>query len=203
MVGRSYSDGTLSVLDSETEINVSSRLTFGRDARFLAVPGSTIRITEPAPPYPYGARVSVQGSDPAAVGGLGNLTLLLESGDEFVATLEVAGEDRGEGYAGFFENFALDTLQVGTEEEVASVQLVDLIDNQPEWEGTEALYVKELIIGPGSHLDLNGLNLYYLSSDISPGTLISNGSMIAIPEPTTVGLLAFGAIWIVRRRRGR
>lgn len=77
------------------------------------------------------------------------------------------------------------------------------IDNQPEWEGAEALYVKEIIIGPGSHLDLNGLNIYYLSSDISPGTLISGGSMIAIPEPTTVGLLTLGAIWIARRRRGR
>ncbi len=202
-IGRGHSEGTLAILNADCEINVSSRLTFAWEASFLAVPGSIIRMTEPSPPYPYGARVSILGSDPAAVGGLGNLTLLFESGDEFVATLEVAGEDRGVGYAGFFENFALDTLQVGTEEEVASVQLVDLIDNQPEWEGAEVLYVKEIIIGPGSHLDLNGLNIYYLSSDISPGTLISGGSMIAIPEPTTVGLLTLGAIWIARRRRGR
>ncbi len=100
----------------------------------------------------------------------------------------------------------MDTLRIGTEEEAASVQLADLIDNQPDWEGAEALYVKELIIGPGSHLDLNGLNIYYLSSDIAPGTLISSGSMIAVPEPSTLGLLVAGIFLAgyrkVRPRRG-
>ncbi|MBN1942595.1 MAG: PEP-CTERM sorting domain-containing protein [Phycisphaerae bacterium] len=141
---------------------------------------------------------------------MSNLTLIFECGLESVAALEVAGEDRGVGYAGFFENFALDTLQIGSEEADACLQLIDAFDNQLDWDGDEVLYVENLILNEGSTLDLNGLNVYCLNCTIE-GTLISGGGALynngmlvpaAInPEPTTVGLLLLGGLLILRRRK--
>ena len=45
---------------------------------------------------------------------------------------------------GFFENFALDTLQIG-DEAPAYVQLVDLFDNQPGWEGDQGRESQETL----------------------------------------------------------
>ena len=110
--------------------------------------------------------------------------------------------DRLRGREGFFENFALDTLQIGGEAP-ASVQLVDLFDNHPDLPGGEALYVEALIIGPGSSLDLNGLTLYCLASDIAPGAQLTNGAVLPIPEPATLALLAVPAACALRRRAPR
>ncbi len=195
--------GTLAILSPAAEICVTERLSFGHATTFLAVPGATIHITgptsDPAELWPPGSTFSNWSTDPAALSGLGNLKLIFEGGLAFAATLEVAGEDRGAGYAGFFENFALDTLQIG-DAAPASVQLVDLFDNHPDVPGHEALYVKTLIIGPGSSLDLNGLTIYYLDSEIAPGTDFTNGAALPVPEPATLALLAVGAVALFRRR---
>jgi len=201
---RSYgTGGTLAILSPAAEIRITERLSFGHATTFLAVPGATIHITgptsDPAELWPPGSTFSNWSTDPAALSGLGNLKLIFEGGLAFAATLEVAGEDRGAGYAGFFENFALDTLQIG-DAAPASVQLVDLFDNQPDVPGREALYVKTLIIGPGSSLDLNGLTIYYLDSEIAPGTDFTNGAALPVPEPATLALLAVGAVALLRRR---
>jgi hypothetical protein len=198
-----YSGATLAILSPAAEVFVSDQLAFGHKTSFVAVPGATIHITgptsDPAMLYPAGATVSIWSTDPAAMSGLGNLKLVFEGGLDYAATLEVAGQDRGPGYAGFFENFALDTLQIGGAEP-ARVQLVDLFDNHPDLPGREALYVKTLIIEPGSSLDLNGLTIYYLAADIAPGTSFTNGSVLPIPEPATLALLALSAAWALRRR---
>ena len=43
------------------------------------------------------------------------------------------------------------------------IRLVNNSDNQPVWEGAEALYVDGLTLNAGATIDLNGLNLYYLN----------------------------------------
>ncbi len=199
-----YSHGTLAILGSQAEIEVSQRLSFASGSTFVAVPGSTIHITGPTSLPEQGSDGStfdILSTDPAALAGMGNLTLIFEGGDEFVATFEVAGEDRGRGLGGFFENFVLDTLQIGGED-VAQVRLVDWIDNQPGWEGSEALYVKNLIIGTDSYLDLNGLNLYYLNFT-GPGDAVNlnGGNMRQIPEPATLALLVVGGMLCLGRRQ--
>ena len=183
-VGGNYGHGksTLSILNAESQI-ITKRMKFQRSAKFVAVPGTTIHFVRPQddsgemPPWLNGTTFDIESIDPAAMGGLGNLTLVFEGGEDYVATLEVAGEDRGIGYGGFFENFAFDTLQIGGDEGAAHLQLVDLFDNQPDWEGSEALYVKELILGEGSTLDLNGLSLYSLNVYLD-GTVDWNGGTI-------------------------
>ena len=88
--------------------------------------------------------------------------------------------------------------------DIGNVKLVDEFDNQPGWGGAEALYVRRLEIGPGSYLDLNGLNLYYLDGSIGPAALVvlNGGRLVQIPEPAMLGLLGLGgAAGLCRRRR--
>ena len=65
-------------------------------------------------------------------------------------------EDLGNVAAGFVNNFAYGTLELGNG---TYVQLVDQAQNSP---GTkpEALYVENLIVPAGCTLDLNGLSVY-------------------------------------------
>ena len=86
--------------------------------------------------------------------------------------LEVAGRDLGGTLSGFEGNFALGSLRLGGQAGVGNVRLVDAFGNQPDWDGAEALYVEELILGSGSQLDLNGLTLYCLSFSDHGGTVI-------------------------------
>jgi hypothetical protein len=97
--------------------------------------------------------------------------------------------------------------------------LVDEFDNQPDWEGAEALYVKHLFVGRDCQLDLNGLNLYYLHGVVHPHAQILGGvptqmppgllaefaqlEMAAIPEPAALGLILLGGLLLMRRKRRR
>ena len=180
----------LSILDASADIIVAGELYFGTSSTFVAVPGTTIHMTTPAeidffPPLD-GNRFQNYSTNPAALSGLANLTLIFEGGLENPATFEVAGEDRGPDLGGFFENFVLDTLQVGGVDE-GSLSLVDLVDNQLDGAGNEALYVKNLIVGPGSHLDLAGLNLYYLSAEIATDAIID--AALFLHDATLAGAL--------------
>jgi hypothetical protein len=205
--GPNHWGGTLAIGDADSDICVSQRLSFGYGSTLTAVPGSTIRMTgadvSPAEMWPRGPTVEIFSTDSEALAGLNDLTLAFESGDDDWATLEVAGEDMGFAMEGFFENFALDTLQIGSESEVAYVQLVDLFDNQPGWVGSEALYVDTLIVEADSLLDLNGLHIYYLHGVFGEDAILTGGQVtaVAVPEPATLGLLLIGGLALVRRRR--
>lgn len=212
----SNGESMLAILGSSAQIQTNV-LGFYENSVFTAVPGSSIHITETQDETSvstfWNPGVYISNTDAAAMSGLSNLTLVYECGLESVAVFEVAGEDRGVGYAGFFENFALDTLQIGSEEGDAYVRLLDDFDNQLDWEGGEVLYVENLFLAAGSTLDLNGLDVYCLNCTIE-GTLISgggalyhNGAMVPPtinPEPATAGLLLIGGLLILRRhKRGK
>jgi RHS repeat-associated protein len=91
--------------------------------------------------------------------------------------LEVMSQDLGSTSAGFFRNFAYDTLQIGD----PNASYVKLVDNAPNTAGTdpEALYVNTLIVGEFSSLDLNGLHVYARSAQIVGNVL--NGSVSVVP----------------------
>jgi predicted esterase len=193
--------GTLYLVTSAASVAVSDTLSFGPQGGLWAVPGSTIHVT--------GTRFTNSSTDPTALADLHNLILTFDGGPDQAATLEVAGKDFGATFAGLDNNFALGTLQIGSESDAGRAQLVDLIDNRPDWAGCEALYVENLTLAAGSYLDLNGLNLYYHYASIDPGSTIDyshGGRLTAVPEPATVILLAAGVVGLLaacRRRRPR
>ncbi len=187
--------GTFSITNATAGVTVTKDLTVETGGAISAAAGSLIRLT--------GATFTNQGIAPSLLDGLGNLTLLFKGGPSALDPLEVAGQDYGAAANGWFDNFAVHDLLVGGEGVVGRVQLVNTFDNRPAWTGIEALYVDDLLLGPGSYLDLNGLNLYYKSYSNSGGTVALNGGhLVAIPEPGTAGLLIAAACHrVVCRRR--
>ena len=81
------------------------------------------------------------------------------------------GNDLGNVSAGFDDNFAYNTLVLGSND---YVRLVDLQNNSGS-SSPEALYVNTLIVPSGSTLDLNGLHLYYRDAEIN-GTIIAGSA---------------------------
>jgi hypothetical protein len=187
--------GSFSIESASAELFVLDKLRLGRNATFSAVEGSTVRMT--------GAHFENESTDPAALSGLGNISFIFEGGSTQNDTFEIAGEDMGgDDMAGLVDNFTIDTLQLGGSD-IGVLQLVDLFDNQADGQAFgEALYVKNLIVGPGSSLDLNGLNLYYLDADLDPtGEIIGGMPTKVVPEPATLSLLGLGGLAVIRRRR--
>jgi hypothetical protein len=153
IVGRSGGSGTLKITDSAANITVSNLLHWGGDSTLTAVPGATIHMT--------GAAFENESTDPAVLDGLANLELIFEGGLAITDSFEVAGRDFGAVAQGWIENFVLGGLTLGGAD-AGRIQLIDFFDNQPDWEGQEALYVEDLaFVGPGSGVDLNGLNMYF------------------------------------------
>jgi len=145
--------GTLEINDASAQIAVSQKLRLRSKASIVAVSGAAIHMT--------GAAFENESTDPAAMAGLANLKLIFEGGAAALDSFEVAGRDFGAVAEGWIENFVLGGLTLGGAD-AGRIQLVDLFDNQPDWEGQEALYVEDLaFVGPGSGVDLNGLNLYF------------------------------------------
>jgi len=108
-----------------------------------------------------GSLFALQGSDPALVPGLANLTLVLAGGADSSAQIEAAGAADG----GFIENFALAGLVLG-DEDVAYAELRDMNNNGRRAGGAEAFWTHMLSINDGSRLDLRGLRLY-VQGDVS------------------------------------
>jgi len=146
--------GSLEITDPAGQVAVSGKLRFGPLSSLSAVEGSAIHMT--------GADLENASTDPLALAGLGNLELIFEGGAQAIDALEAAGEDMGAVTAGWTDNFALFRLTLGGAD-AGRIRLVDNSDNQPAWEGAEAVYVDGLTLNPGATIDLNGLKLYYLN----------------------------------------
>lgn len=193
--GNSHGTGSFIVNNAASSITVSSSLHIGLNGRLQAVEGTVIHLT--------GSHFSNASINPAAVAGLSNLTLIFEGGASQLDTFEVAGRNLGVSLLGLEDNFALHTLSIGGSQ-IGRLQLVDLFDNQPNWTGAETLYVENLILKQGSMLDLGKFNLHYGTFTDHGGMVLSNGgSMQAIPEPATLGVLAAGLTLLIGRRRRR
>ena len=154
--------GRFIIADASAEIIVRDQLTIGPYGVLEAVRGSVIRMT--------GSAFANQSTDPESLAGLANVLLLFEGGGETTDPFEVGGADFGPGPAGLESNFALDALILGGQQP-GRMQLLDEIDNQPDWQGAEALYIEHLTIAAGSYLDLNGLSLYVTRLDDLGGTI--------------------------------
>ncbi|MDY7011608.1 MAG: PEP-CTERM sorting domain-containing protein [Planctomycetota bacterium] len=161
--------GQFNLASASADVVVENRLSFETGSTFTSVPDATIHMT--------GASFGNESTSSSDLTGLRNLTLIFEGGSEDFDPFESAGEDMGAVVAGFDNNFALGTLQLGGVD-IGQIQLVDNFDNQSGWVGSEALYVANLILGAGSTLDLNGLNLYYYTGEIS-GTVLEEGGALA------------------------
>jgi hypothetical protein len=184
--------GTLTIADQSAAVTISNLFQLGPKGTFCAVPGTEIHMT--------GASLGNHSQDPYALAGLGNVDLVFEGGSGGLDTLEVAGEDLGPVAAGLSGNFALGALTLGGDD-VGRVQLIDGFNNQPGSEYGEALYVRQLRLGPGSFLDLEGLHLYYLDAAIDDDATIVGGLPTQIPEPAALALLALGSATVLRRER--
>ncbi|NOY29282.1 MAG: PEP-CTERM sorting domain-containing protein [Planctomycetes bacterium] len=177
---------------------VEDRISFGAESILEAVPGSTLRVR--------GGTFENFSQSEENLAGLNDLRLIFDGPDgagifegSLSSYLEVGGQDLGDLDEGFEGNFALDTLRVGGRYNT-TLQLVDLVDNQLDFVGVEALYVDRLVVAPGSTLDLGGISIYYRSARIL-GEVINgemlNGAIVslnaaAVPEPTTCSLFALG-----------
>jgi hypothetical protein len=180
--------GKLDLANASAQVVVSSLLQFGGLAQLSAVPGATIHMT--------GSVFQNTSQNPANLAGLSNLTLSFEgtgSWDPF----EVAGTDQGPIMAGFTDNFALGTLNLGADNRL---QLVDVFDNNSDINDSEALYVYNLELDSGAILDLNNLHLYFQHLTNNGGSF-KNGSPQATPLAGTVWLLASGLLALVGLRK--
>ena len=150
----------------------------GANATYTAVPGTTIHMT--------GSSFENHATQPGQVRGLSSTALQFEGGTADADPFEIAGYDFGVNGRGFHANFVLDVLHLGGSD-VGHMQLVDLADNRPYWPtASQAIYVNELVLGTGSMLDLNGLNLYYRTLIYNGGQLF-NGSVQHVNDVWLLG----------------
>ncbi|HEX8523811.1 MAG TPA: hypothetical protein VF669_16260 [Tepidisphaeraceae bacterium] len=189
VVGNDTRASELDITSSAANITVSGDLVFKPTAVFKAVSGSIIRMT--------GSNFFNQSSDPSSMLGLNNLKLIFKGGSSVIDQYEVSSPAKGSTDVGF--QSTLKVLQLGEGGTVGKVQLVDNFNNIP---GAEALYVDQLILGPGSQLNLNGQTVYYKSYINTGGTLqLNGGQMVAyVPEPAGMAVLAVAAGAMMRRR---
>lgn len=186
--------GTLSINSDTADFKVFEKLVFGPDSSLSIASNTTIHMT--------GSGFQIQeGAEGFELCDLDKLTLLFEGGSTHNDGLELAGKDCGLSMAGFVNNFALDCLVLGGDD-VGFVHLRDDWDNNADGAGNDVLYVRELVLGAGSQLDLCGRTVYYQSMTDLGTTIIENsGQLLQIPEPSVLGILVAGLNVIVFRRR--
>ncbi|MCC7146255.1 MAG: hypothetical protein IT443_07390 [Phycisphaeraceae bacterium] len=183
----------LQITDPSVGITIGRYFALGKTAEFEAVSGTSIHLDD--------AYFDVQGADPLKVAGLENLTLIFAGDPAEAKSLEVAGLDLGAVLAGYDANFALDTLQIGSDDGFGWAKLVDVYNNSLANGLPEALYVEHLVLGAGSILDLNGRNLYYQTFTDLGGTVnLNGGQLVLVPEPTAIVGLAWLCLLLGRRR---
>jgi hypothetical protein len=176
---------------------VTKDLILGTKGIIDAVPGTIIHMT--------GSNFSNGGWHPELATGLQNLTLSFEGGPSVTDSFEVSGHDFGGTEGGFTTNFTLGTLVLGGAGKVSTLKLTDDLDNNPDWNGNEVLYVDNLVLNPGSVLNLNGKKLFYHHLSNSDGQIqLNGGSAEQVPEPgSTAALLIAGFSLATRRAKRR
>ncbi len=188
--------GAFRIEDASADVHISHLLEIGVNAEIKAVEGSVI--------YMEGADFIITGpTNTANLDDLKNITFVFDNGGSFPDLFELAGVDMGPSLAGLENNFALGTLILGSEESIGYLKLVDQYYNNVGYYEDEVLYLYNLIIGPDSHLDLNGGTIYYLTANIDPLAVIdyNGGELIQIPEPMGLYLLLIGLGVFVRRKK--
>ncbi|HET6428914.1 MAG TPA: PEP-CTERM sorting domain-containing protein, partial [Phycisphaerae bacterium] len=145
--------GTWNLLDPAAMVQVRQWLRFGPKGTFSAVAGSTVHM--------MGAALENQRTDPAALAGLAQTTLIIEGGPEAPSRLEAASADLGLDPAGWTDNFAIGRLVLGGAA-AGWIELADDWDNQLDGSGGEAVYVGELVLNGGAAVSLGDIPLYYL-----------------------------------------
>jgi len=182
-VGSSYA-GNFAITDPAASVTITASLTIGPQGSLQIAPGSSINFT--------GSNFTNQSSNPANwAHTLADATLIFQPSVTTIDQFEVSSTDLGADSAGFTDN-CIGTLVVGGANP-AQIQLVDLYDNQGDGSSNEILYVRNLVLKPGSTLDLNGIDLYYNTLTIDPSvSILANGAtfaQVSIPEPATIFLL--------------
>jgi len=129
--------------------------------------------------------------------------MAFEGGEGVLDTYEIAGEDMGTTIDGEVLNFAMGELILGGQNGIGQLVLVDDFDNQPDWDGSETLYLNGLTVNPGSTLYMNGLSVYVDGVRVHEGEgyLYGGGTISAVPEPATLSLLALGGLAMISRRK--
>ena len=182
-VGDASSTGALKISNAETEFQIT-KMYFGPNSTFTAVPGTAIRVVGIGPLFFHSS------TDESALEDLEQVTMIFGGDDKLRGALfEVAGRDFGPTSGAFAHNFTLGSLVVGDAYPVA-LYLRDDADNGNR-SSAEALYVHNLAVGPGSTLNLGGLNLYYDGWFVNQGTVVG-GSPVYVPEPCTMALIGAG-----------
>jgi hypothetical protein len=181
---------TFTIGGGGAELRIAHELEIADRGILLASPGTDI--------YMSGARFDNRSITPENLAGLTHCEMIFRGDAE--GTLEVGGCDLGFDCAE--PDYLLDALSVGDGALGGYLRLTDSFDNQPGWEGDEALYLNRLVLHPDSTLDLNGLSVYYDQWIDLGGEVVTGGGQLVqrIPEPTTALLLAAAGL-LVRRRR--
>lgn len=146
-----WGHGTLTLQGGSVLTILGTKLTTANAAKCIAEPGAKIEL--------LGTSLVIENSDPADLAGFANTTLVFAGGEGVTDTIEIAGLDGGRSWSNFSNNFTIGRLEVGAPTRPGHLRLADDVVNVG---GNEALYVRELLVHPGSSLDLGGRRLYAL-----------------------------------------
>ena len=193
--------GELNITNASAYVAVSQMLDIHNGGAVHAVPGATIHMT--------GSAFRNYSETPRACADLWQVELVFEGGPAVLDTFEVGGGpldwpggEKDKSGGGPIGSFAIGTLHLGGSAGVGRLQLVDLVENCPGWGDDERLYVGSLILGPGSSLDLNGLDVYYLHLANRGGSIdLNGGQLVLVPEPSSSALCAIALVGVLRRRQ--
>jgi probable HAF family extracellular repeat protein len=166
------SGGELNIHSPAVELEVHGELIFGQNAAISAVPGSTIRF--------HGTRVDVITRRPQRLDGLGNLHLVIESGDEPVR-FEIASWPAW----GYETNFAFGALILGGEAP-GWIALENERVNRMNGPGPEALLTRRLVMAENGRLDMNGHAVHVREpGDGLAGTIELGGGLLSFEHGAT------------------
>ncbi len=144
--------GALQLLDSEVEIQV------GPNATFTLAGDFDNQSTTPESFHWVSGALTMESKQGTA--------------EPTTQSFEVAGEDRGADPSGYVGNFSMGTVEIASG---SSVRFVDLFDNDDDGQAecSEALYVRTLILRPGSSITIENCRVYY-------GVLVDEGADLTI-----------------------